>query len=445
MGASWNPENTAFWWALLKKIGRYLLYRPRMVLRYKWQARPGCIDGYTDSDWAGCTNSRKSTSGAVIMVGNHVVKSYSRQQKVLALSSAEAETYGMVACSAEVLGIQACAKDMGLGYTASIYADASAALGIVQRRGVGKVRHIRTQSLWLQEAHATKRLGFEKIDGSRNPADLMTKHLSDTLQQRHLDQMSAIATTGRAESAPTLNAVDEEDDRYFFGVVFEDENEGILKKSSGGVSGAGSEGAAGGKPKRVRFDRVVRCKRIVAYSSIYGQHPNKFDFDSFGRKVARKLQQPAPHNREVDSSVVREAPVNALGFDWPTARIVSRPVSNNIFVSSLDTITVTELVTVSQLPIELSSSVEECEIQSVRFDSNFRDPFCLPLLALVSREGSSETGRQSHMRVRFCPGSRDRDPTRCFRARSLGWRDSGRAEKLKNNIVECHTQSRVPE
>ena len=337
------------------------------------------------------------------MVGNHVVKSYSRQQKVLALSSAEAETYGMVACSAEVLGIQACAVDMGLEYSASIYADASAALGIVQRRGVGKVRHIRTQSLWLQEAHATKRLGFEKIDGSRNPADLMTKHLSDTLQQRHLDQMSAFATTGRAESAPTLNAVDQEDDRYFFGVVFEDENKGILKKQkgSGEVSKLGSEGAAGAK--RVQFARVVRCKRIVAYSSIYGRHPSKFDFDSFGRKVARKLQHPAPHIREVDSSVARESPVNTMSLDWSTARIVSRPVRNIIFESSLDTITETVLVTASQRLMGLSSSVEECEIQSVR--SRDTD---------LSREGSGSC-RQSHMGVRFCLGSRDRDPTLCYR------------------------------
>ena len=80
-------------WPLLKKIGRYLLYRPRLILRYKWQKRPGCIDGYTNSDWAGCTQSRISTSGGVIMVGHHVVKSYSKQQKVLALSSAEAEPF----------------------------------------------------------------------------------------------------------------------------------------------------------------------------------------------------------------------------------------------------------------------------------------------------------------------------------------------------------------
>ena len=110
------------------------------------------------------------------MAGRHLIKSWSRQQKTIALSSAEAETYGMVACSAELLGLQACARDLGLDYKLAVYADASAALGIVKRRGIGKVRHIRTQSLWLQEAHAEKRLAFEKIDGSRNPADLLTKY-----------------------------------------------------------------------------------------------------------------------------------------------------------------------------------------------------------------------------------------------------------------------------
>jgi hypothetical protein len=147
----------------------------------------------------------------------------------LALSSAEAETYGMVATSAEVLGIQSCAHDMGLDYKGTIYADASAALGIVQRRGIGKVRHIQTQSLWLQEAHASKRLGFEKIDGSRNPADLMTKHLTDTLQQRHLQYMNTHAEIGRAETAPSLNVFDVESERYLMGTIDDGTIKSILK------------------------------------------------------------------------------------------------------------------------------------------------------------------------------------------------------------------------
>ena len=163
------------------------------------------------------------------MLGKHMKKSYSKQEKVLALSSAEAGTYGMVACSAELLGIQSCAHDMGLLYGGTTYADASAALGFAQRRGMVKVRHIRMQSLWLQEAHATKRLGFEKIDGSRNPSDLMTKHLTHTLQQRHLAYIHTMPTGGRAESALALSNLEVEDDRYFLGTIHVESPSGTPK------------------------------------------------------------------------------------------------------------------------------------------------------------------------------------------------------------------------
>lgn len=86
-------------WAPLKKIGRYLLYRPRLVLEYKVQAQPRCISVYSDSDWAGCARARCSTSGGSVLLGSHLIKSWYRQQQVTALSSAEAETYARVRAS----------------------------------------------------------------------------------------------------------------------------------------------------------------------------------------------------------------------------------------------------------------------------------------------------------------------------------------------------------
>ena len=94
----------------VKKISRYLKGRPRLVLRYRWQKSQD-ISVYSDSDYAGCRKTRKSTSGGVILRGAHPIKSWSKQQKVIALSSAEAETYGMVTASCEALGLIACAKD----------------------------------------------------------------------------------------------------------------------------------------------------------------------------------------------------------------------------------------------------------------------------------------------------------------------------------------------
>ena len=100
--------------AKAKRIARYLLGRPRAVMNFDWQEEAETLSVYSDSDWAGCVATRKSTSGGVAMIGGHLLKSYSRQQKTIALSSAEAELYALVAASAEAMGLVAYAKDLGI-------------------------------------------------------------------------------------------------------------------------------------------------------------------------------------------------------------------------------------------------------------------------------------------------------------------------------------------
>ena len=123
----------------------------------------------------------------------------------MALSSAEAELYAMVAASAETLAIIAYAKDLGVEFKGEIYSDSSAALGISQRVGLGKIRHLRTQGLWVPEARMSNRLAYRKVLGSKNPADVLTKHVPAVLLQRHLETIGAKSVGGRAESAPELN------------------------------------------------------------------------------------------------------------------------------------------------------------------------------------------------------------------------------------------------
>jgi histone deacetylase 1/2 len=59
----------------LKRLARYLRARPRMVFDYEFQTAEG-IDCYTDTDWAGCARTRKSTSGGCVMVGRHLIKAW---------------------------------------------------------------------------------------------------------------------------------------------------------------------------------------------------------------------------------------------------------------------------------------------------------------------------------------------------------------------------------
>ena len=94
---------------LLKRLSRYLAGTPRAVYTYPWQTEPSQIDGFVDSDWAGCSGSRRSTSGGAMLWARHVLKSYSTTQATIALSSAEAELYALVKGAAQMLGMIALA------------------------------------------------------------------------------------------------------------------------------------------------------------------------------------------------------------------------------------------------------------------------------------------------------------------------------------------------
>ena len=157
------------------------------------------IVGFSDSDWAGCRVTGKSTSGGVLIIGSHLIKAWSRTQNNVMLSPAEAELYAMVKCTAELIGIKSMVMGWGRDKSETLYADSSAALGIAKRKGAGKMRHVNINTLWIQEAQDREGVEFNKIRGTSNPADLMTKYLSREVIERHLTTLSQELREGRAE------------------------------------------------------------------------------------------------------------------------------------------------------------------------------------------------------------------------------------------------------
>ena len=100
-------------WQKLTRLGRYPKRSPRCVLEYRWQKEscsPAC---YSDSDWAGDRATGKSTSGGIVMLGAHLVKSWSRTQDSVTLSSAEAELVALGKLAMETLGIRSMCRDGG--------------------------------------------------------------------------------------------------------------------------------------------------------------------------------------------------------------------------------------------------------------------------------------------------------------------------------------------
>ena len=141
------------------------------------------------------------------MLGGHLLKSWSKTQVLTALSSGESEFYGALKASAEGLGALSILRDYGISLRGQVFGDASAALGIISRKGLGRTRHIDTGLLWVQETAATKRLEFLKVLGVLNPADLMTKYFSRERSVGHYQRLSLKFQEGRAEAAPHLNVV----------------------------------------------------------------------------------------------------------------------------------------------------------------------------------------------------------------------------------------------
>ena len=184
-------------WRKMKRLARYLVGRERFSIRYAWRSPTKQAIGMTDSNWAGDRVSRKSTSGGILLIGGHVIKSWSRNQSVVALSSAEAELYGAVKCTAELIGLINLAKEWGDELEGSILADASAALGIISRRGVGKVRHLDCSHLWIQEAAASKAISFGKIAGDKNCADILTKPIGAAILEKHMETLNVASSAYR--------------------------------------------------------------------------------------------------------------------------------------------------------------------------------------------------------------------------------------------------------
>ena len=139
------------------------------------------------------------------MIGSHLIKSWSSTQAVISLSSGEAEFYGVVKASGIGLGYQALLEDLGWKVDLRVWTDSTATIGICGRAGLGKLRHIDTRALGIQQRVKDASVELRKIKGEVNPADLFTKHLPSG--QKIVDLLALVncqPSGGRPSSAPEL-------------------------------------------------------------------------------------------------------------------------------------------------------------------------------------------------------------------------------------------------
>ena len=133
-----------------------------------------------------------------------MVKHYSKTQSIIALSSGESELASIVKGSAELLGMRAVLNDFGVEVSLELESDSTAAIGIVSREGLGKVRHLDVADLWVQAKQRSGEIRYDKVPGKENTSDILTKGVDATTLVKHVHTMGFRTIGGRHKLAPML-------------------------------------------------------------------------------------------------------------------------------------------------------------------------------------------------------------------------------------------------
>ena len=189
----------------LKRLGRYLKKRPRLVHLFIEQTSTANVvrlDVYGDSDHVGCLRTRKSTSGMVLMRNAHCLKVSSHTQSTISLSSGESEYYGIVKCAAIGLGARSMLADFGMSADVVVHTDSSSGLAVGSRRGFGHLRHVQIRYLWVHQRVQEGDFRLKKEPDDTNVSDALTKPLDEKRMTNLLTMVDYAFTGGRTALAP---------------------------------------------------------------------------------------------------------------------------------------------------------------------------------------------------------------------------------------------------
>ena len=87
--------------------------------------------------------------------------------------------------------------------------DATAAIGMVQREGLGRVRHLAVGDLWIQQRVRDGTVTVSKWPTKENPANMLTKGITADDTLKHLEMLNFVNIKGRYWLAPEVDRMGE--------------------------------------------------------------------------------------------------------------------------------------------------------------------------------------------------------------------------------------------
>ena len=175
-------------WTAAKRVLRYLKGTKAHGILYNG-SRGTTLSGYSDSDYAGCTKSRKSTSGYVFMIAGGAISWKSKKQSVVATSSCEAEYVASCLASKEAIWLSRLCSVLDPSYTKQpieIRVDNNGAKDLAHNATINeRTEHIDVQYHFVRQCIQDRNIIIRRCDTSDQVADPLTKPLERIAHSKH--------------------------------------------------------------------------------------------------------------------------------------------------------------------------------------------------------------------------------------------------------------------
>ena len=180
-------------WKAAKKVLRYLQGRKKLMLTFKGTDHLELI-GYTDSDFGGCVDTRKSTFGYVFMLANGAISWRSAKQSIIASSTMEAEFVACFEATIQALWLRNFLSGLtvmdSIARPLKIYCDNTAAVFFSKNDKYSKgIKHMEMRYLSVKDEVRKKKVSIEHINTRANIADPLTKALPPKIFKQHAEVM----------------------------------------------------------------------------------------------------------------------------------------------------------------------------------------------------------------------------------------------------------------
>ncbi|KAK9689294.1 hypothetical protein RND81_09G049900 [Saponaria officinalis] len=162
---------------------RILRYMARTVEFGIWYSKKSSLKliGYSDSDWAGSLDDRKSTSGNIFSLGSGAITWSSKKQETVALSSSEAEYAAASSAARQALWLRKLLADLGYEQTEAteIYCDNRAAIAMSKNLAFhGRTKHVDIKHHFIRQLVADGKVALKFRGTNEQVADILTKALN---------------------------------------------------------------------------------------------------------------------------------------------------------------------------------------------------------------------------------------------------------------------------